>query len=96
MTRSIWKIPFIDQYIYKKSVNNVLTYITIKSRNSTILKQFVGKKFKIYNGKKFTKTTISNDMIGHKFGEFSLSKKRHIYKQKKKTWDKKLILLFNV
>lgn len=84
MTRSLWKVPFVDSYVYKKSLKDILTYIEIQSRHSTILTQFVGKKFKVYNGKKFIKLNISSEMIGHKFGEFSFTKKRHIYKKKKK------------
>lgn len=84
MTRSHWKNPFIDKYIYKKILNNSSILENIKSRQSTILKPFVGKIFQIYNGFTYIKLKISEEMIGHKFGEFSFTKKRHIYKKKKK------------
>jgi len=45
--------------------------IKIWSRRSTILPQFVGLNFGVYNGQKFIPVLISEDMVGHKFGEFS-------------------------
>ena len=75
MSRSVWKGPFVDGYILKKAEkvsesgrNNV---IKIWSRRSTILPQFVGLTFGVYNGKKHIPVSISEDMVGHKFGEFS-------------------------
>ena len=75
MGRSVWKGPFVDAYVLKKAEaaresgrNEV---IKIWSRRSTILPQFVGLTFGVYNGKKFIPLTISEDMVGHKFGEFA-------------------------
>ncbi len=75
MSRSVWKGPFVDGYILKKAEiasesgkNNV---IKIWSRRSTILPQFVGLTFGVYNGKKHIPVSVSEDMVGHKFGEFS-------------------------
>jgi len=75
MSRSIWKGPFVDGYMLKKAEkvresgrNEV---IRIWSRRSTVLPQFVGLTFGVYNGKKHIPVLISEDMIGHKFGEFS-------------------------
>ena len=75
MARSVWKGPFIDGYLLKKaeaahasSRNDV---IKIWSRRSTILPQFVGLTFGVYNGKKFVPVSVSEDMVGHKFGEFA-------------------------
>ena len=76
MTRSIWKGPFVDSYLLKKAEtvrssarpNDV---IKIWSRRSTILPQFVGLNFGVYNGQKFIPVLVSEDMVGHKFGEFS-------------------------
>lgn len=45
------------------------------SRSSTILPSFVGSNFQIHNGKTFTKVTVTQDMVGHKFGEFSMTRK---------------------
>jgi len=73
--RSVWKGPFVDGYLLKKAEvardsgrNQV---IKIWSRRSTILPQFVGLTFGVYNGRKFIPVNVSDEMIGHKFGEFS-------------------------
>ena len=75
MARSVWKGPFVDESLIKKveKVRNEATKKPIKtwSRKSTIIPDFVGISFLIYNGKKFIPLTISEDMVGHKFGEFS-------------------------
>ena len=75
MARSVWKGPFFDGYLLKKAEkvresgrNEV---IKIWSRRSTILPQFVGLTFGVYNGHKHIPVLVSEDMIGHKFGEFS-------------------------
>jgi small subunit ribosomal protein S19 len=76
MPRSVWKGPFVDSYVLKKAEkahasgrsNDV---IKIWSRRSTILPQFVGLVFGVYNGKKHIPVSVSEEMIGHKFGEFS-------------------------
>ncbi|MEM6973359.1 MAG: 30S ribosomal protein S19 [Pseudomonadota bacterium] len=75
MPRSVWKGPFVDSYVLKKAQksrdsgrNDV---IKIWSRRSTILPQFVGLTFGVHNGKKHVPVSVSEDMIGHKFGEFS-------------------------
>ena len=78
MPRSVWKGPFIDGYLLKKaekaqeSTRNDV--IKIWSRRSTILPQFVGLTFGVYNGKKFVPVSISEDMVGHKLGEFALTR----------------------
>lgn len=48
--------------------------IDLKTRNSIIPSVFLDKKFRIYNGKSFVSIIISRDMVGHKFGEFSITK----------------------
>lgn len=75
MPRSVWKGPFVDGYLLKKAdaarnsgKNQV---IQTWSRRSTILPQFAGLTFGVYNGKKFIPVLVSEEMIGHKFGEFS-------------------------
>ena len=75
MARSVWKGPFVDGYILKKAEkareagrNDV---IKIWSRRSTILPQFVGLTFNVYNGQKFIPVSVSEDMVGHKLGEFA-------------------------
>lgn len=76
MARSLKKGPFVDAYILKKVEkahesgrrNDV---IKIWSRRSTILPQFVGLTFGVHNGRKHIPILISEEMIGHKFGEYS-------------------------
>ena len=75
MSRAVWKGPFVEESLMKK-VDKYKTdpkKIPIKtwSRKSTILPDFVGVSFLIYNGKKFIPITISEDMVGHKLGEFA-------------------------
>ena len=75
MSRSVWKGPFVDPSLIKK-VEKLKTQINptpIKtwSRKSTIIPEFVGISFLIYNGKKFILIKISEEMVGHKLGEFS-------------------------
>ena len=75
MARSSWKVPFVDGYLLKKAKNYVeaTKKIPIKtwSRRSTILPQFVGINFAVHNGKKFVPVLVSENMVGHKFGEFA-------------------------
>ena len=75
MARAVWKGPFVEVSLMKK-VDKYKTdpkKIPIKtwSRKSTILPDFVGVSFLIYNGKKFIPITVSEDMGGHKLGEFA-------------------------
>ena len=75
MSRSVWKGPFVDPSLIKKveSLKNQTNKSPIKtwSRKSTIIPEFIGVSFLIHNGKKFIPLTVSEDMVGHKFGEFS-------------------------
>ena len=75
MTRAIWKGPFVEESLIKKveKQKNETNKKPIKtwSRKSTIIPEFVGVSFLIYNGKKFIQLTISEDMVGHKLGEFA-------------------------
>ena len=75
MARSVWKGPFVEESLIKKVEKQKTDpkKIPIKtwSRKSTIIPEFIGVSFLIYNGKKFIPVTISEDMVGHKLGEFS-------------------------
>ena len=75
MARSVWKGPFVDGYLLKKADKSRGTgrneIIKIWSRRSTILPQFVGLTFGVYNGQKFLPVLVTENMVGHKFGEFS-------------------------
>jgi small subunit ribosomal protein S19 len=75
MTRSIWKGPFVDGYLLRKaeSAHGAGRKEEIKtwSRRSTIMPQFVGLTFRVHNGQKHVPVLVSEDMVGHKFGEFA-------------------------
>lgn len=75
MPRSVWKGPFFDRYLIKKAetvkASGRSDVIKIWSRRSTILPQFVGLTFGVHNGKKFIPVSVSENMVGHKFGEFA-------------------------
>jgi small subunit ribosomal protein S19 len=75
MARSAWKGPFVDGYLLKKAetVQNAGRKDVIKtwSRRSTILPQFVGLTFGVYNGQKHIPVHVNEDMVGMKLGEFS-------------------------
>ena len=75
MARSAWKGPFVDSHLLKKAeiVNEKGSKEVIKtwSRRSTILPQFVGLTFGVYNGRKHIPVMVSEDMIGQKLGEYS-------------------------
>lgn len=81
MSRSLSKGPFVDGYLLKKADasrslgrNDI---IKMWSRRSTILPQFVGLTFGVYNGHKHIPVAVSEEMIGHKFGEFSPTRTFH-------------------
>ena len=75
MSRSVWKGPFVEPSLLKKiekqKKDTSRKPIKTWSRKSTIIPDFVGSSFMIHNGKKFITITISEDMVGHKLGEFS-------------------------
>lgn len=75
MARSVWKGPFVEPHLLKKAdkarESGRNQVIKTWSRRSTILPQFVGLTFGVYNGKKHVPVSVTEDMIGHKFGEFS-------------------------
>ena len=74
MTRSVWKGPFVDGYLIKKAAaagGNRNHAIKTWSRRSTILPTFVGLTFQVHNGNKFIPVHVSEEMVGHKLGEFS-------------------------
>jgi len=75
MTRSLWKGPFVDGYLLKKADKSRAAgrndVIKTWSRRSTIMPQFVGLTFGVHNGHKHIPVAVSEEMIGHKFGEFA-------------------------
>ena len=75
MSRSVWKGPFVDPSLIKKvekqKTGGISAPIKTWSRKSTIIPEFIGISFLIHNGKKFIPIKISEEMVGHKLGEFS-------------------------
>ena len=75
MSRSVWKGPFVDPSLLKKveKLKSQTNPMPIKtwSRKSTIIPEFIGVSLLIHNGKKFIPIKISEEMVGHKLGEFS-------------------------
>ncbi len=75
MARSVWKGPFVEKSLLKKveeaRASGKNTVIKTWSRRSTILPNMIGLTFGVHNGKKFIPVVISDQMIGHKLGEFA-------------------------
>jgi small subunit ribosomal protein S19 len=88
VARSVWKGPFVEGSLIKKaeksrgSVRSEV--IKTWSRRSTILPQFVGLTFGVYNGKKFIPVNVTEEMVGHKLGEFSPTRTFHSHAGDKK------------
>ena len=78
MGRSLKKGPFFDQKLFQKVMRNKQTNtwdpIRTWSRRSTIIPEFVGQTFMVHNGKMFHKVLVTEDMVGHKLGEFSVTR----------------------
>ena len=79
MARSLKKGPFVDEHLMKKvqEMNKSGKKEVIKtwSRRSTIFPDFIGHTFAVHNGKDFIPVYVTEDMVGHKLGEFSLTRK---------------------
>jgi small subunit ribosomal protein S19 len=75
MSRSVKKGPYVDEQLYRKVVTarDAGTNAPIRtwSRACTIVPEFVGMNFEIHNGKTFHKLYVTEDMVGHKLGEFA-------------------------
>lgn len=78
MARSLKKGPFVEEKLFRKveKLNQMNKRETIRTwaRRCTIVPEFVGHTFEVHNGKIFHKVFISEDMVGHKLGEFSLTR----------------------
>lgn len=83
MARSIKKGPFVDSYLFKKAdelqgqKDKSSKVIKTWSRRSTIIPEFIGLTFAVHNGKKFIPVYVTDNMVGHKFGEFSVTRTFH-------------------
>ena len=89
MSRSVWKGPFVDMHLLKKSeamtASGKSSPIKTWSRRSTVLPQFVGQTFNIHNGHKFIPVYVTDEMVGHKLGEFAPTRtfRGHVKSDKK-------------
>jgi len=88
MARSVWKGPFVDPSLIKKvkrvKESGKREVIKTWSRSSTIIPEFVGINFAVHNGKVFTPVFVVEEMVGCKFGEFSLTRTFHGHAADKK------------
>ena len=79
MARSLKKGPFIDLFLQKKvekvNASGKKEVIKTWSRRSTIYPEFIGHTFAVHNGKEFIPVYVTEDMVGHKLGEFALTRK---------------------
>ena len=78
MSRSVWKGPFAEIYLQKRGSTQT------QSRRSVILPQYVGKDFQVHNGRKYLVVRATQDMIGHKLGEFVTTRRKPNHKRKVK------------
>lgn len=89
MARSVKKGPFVDQYLFKKvaevEASGKKKVIKTWSRRSTIFPEFIEHTFAVYNGKVHVPVYVTEDMVGHKLGEFAPTRtfKGHDYDEKK-------------
>jgi small subunit ribosomal protein S19 len=79
VSRSIKKGPFVDSYLYKKVEAATKDKKVIKtwSRRSTVIPEMVGVTFAVHNGKKFIPVYVTENMVGHKLGEFAPTRTFH-------------------
>ena len=93
MPRSLKKGPFVDDHLMKKGETAVETndrrVVKTWSRRSTVLPEMVGITFAVHNGKKFLPVFVTENMVGHKLGEFAPTRTFHGHAADKKTKAKK-------
>ncbi|MCY4523254.1 MAG: 30S ribosomal protein S19 [Halobacteriovoraceae bacterium] len=95
MSRSLKKGPFIDHHLMKKvqalsgERNKAGKIIKTWSRRSTIVPEFIGLTFAVHNGRKFIPVYVTENMIGMKLGEFSMTRQFHGHSTGKKSGDAK-------
>jgi len=84
LSRSVWKGPnIVPLPIVRVVPGQKVVPIKTQARSATILPNFVGLKFQVHNGKIYHDITITEDMVGHKLGEFSPTRKPFSYKLSK-------------
>ena len=85
MPRSVKKGPFVDHHLWKKVRGNAdRKVIKTWSRRSMILPEFIGHTFAVHNGRKFIPVYVTDNMVGHKLGEFAPTRTFHGHSAEKK------------
>jgi small subunit ribosomal protein S19 len=84
MARAKWKGPFIKPVYLKKinKKNHNINKFSI-SRKSEVMPNYIGLTFQIHNGKNYSEIKVSEEMLGHKFGEFVFTRSKFSFKKKK-------------
>ena len=82
MARSLWKGPYVDASLLRALATGPQDGCHTYSRRSVVLPQFVGSLVHVHNGKSYTAVRVSEDMIGHKFGEFATTRRRALHTRK--------------
>jgi small subunit ribosomal protein S19 len=89
MARSVKKGPFVDAHLQKKVTNSIANndrkLIKTWSRRSTVTPEFVGLSFAVHNGHKFVTVFVTENMVGHKLGEFAPTRTFHGHAGDKKS-----------
>lgn len=88
MSRAKWKGPYFNDTVENKELNPS-NDATIASRNCGILPLHKGSTFKVHNGKTYLEILVTEDMVGHKFGEFVFTRAKFSFKKKKSKKRKK-------
>ncbi|EIW73267.1 30S small subunit ribosomal protein S19 [Tremella mesenterica] len=83
LRRSTWKGPYFTAFPSLTNALKTSTPIYTKSRACTILPNFVGIKFMVHNGQHYLPVQVTEEMVGHKLGEFSVTRKKFSYRQTK-------------
>lgn len=86
MSKSKWKGPYVN-FKYLKSfdfLDNKKKLVLLISRDSVIIPKFLGYTFKVHTGNSFVELLVTKEMIGHKFGEFVMTRAVFNFKKKKK------------
>lgn len=84
MSRSKWKGSYVNlEFITQRNLENQQKASVI-SRSSEIVPAFLGSTFNVYNGKNYMEIIVTDEMIGHKFGEFSYTRSKFTFKKKDK------------
>ena len=78
MSRSLKKGPFVDEKLYRKierlNASNRKEAIKTWARRSTVVPEFIGHTFLVHNGRQHVNVYVTEDMVGHKLGEFAPSR----------------------